>query len=155
MFWRTSFISITPGKRWKTRAMMFEQTGAHIWEERWAGHLDFYRKLFSWYVDDSKARLYVVIFSGSSQRSSPTTSFPCHHGKSLDVTVARVTFVLVWFWVVLGVHIDIHFYIFQCGKYLLPFMSVPFLFPIPKTDFPCWEKQLDDGWTAEKKDNEE
>ena len=34
-------------------------------------------------------------------------------------------------------------------------MSVPFLFPIPKTDFPCWEKQLDDGWAAEKKDNGE
>ena len=55
--------------------MMFEQTGAHIWEERWAGHLDFYRKLFSWYVDDSKARLYVVIFSESSQRSSRPQAF--------------------------------------------------------------------------------
>ena len=95
-WWWTSFISITPGKRWRTRAMMFEQTGAHIWEERWAGHLDFYRKLFSWYVDDSKARLYVVIFSGSSQRSSPTTSFPRHYGKSLEVTVATVTLFLVW-----------------------------------------------------------
>ena len=134
---------------------MFEQTGAHIWEERWAGHLDFYRKLFSWYVDDSKARLYVVIFSESSQRSSPTTCSPRHYGKSLEVIVARVTFVLVWLWVVLVVHIDIHFYIFQCGKYRLPFMSVPFLFPIPKTDFPRWEKHLDDGWAAEKKDNVE
>ena len=83
---------------------MFEQAGAHIWEERWAGHLDFYRKLFSWYVDDSKARLYVVIFSESSQRSSPTTSFLHHYGKSGEVTVARVTLFLVWFWVVLGAY---------------------------------------------------
>ena len=134
---------------------MFEQTGAHIWEERWAGDLDFYRKLFSWYVDDSKARLYVVIFSGSSQRSSPTTSFPCNYCKFGEVTVTMVTLFLVWFWVVLGAYRHPFFSIFQCGKYLLPFMSVPFLFPIPKTDFPCWEKQLNDGWGTEKNDNEE
>ena len=134
---------------------MFEQTGAHIWEERWAGHLDFYRKLFSWYVDDSKARLYVVIFSGSSQRSSPTTSFPCNYCKFGEVTVTMVTLFLVWFWVVLGAYRHPFFSIFQCRKYLLPFMSVPFLFPIPKTDFPCWEKQLNDGWGTEKNDNEE
>ena len=65
-----------------------------------------------------------------------------------------VTLFLVWFWVVLGAYRHPFLYI-SVREISFAIYVRAISIPDSQNDLPCWEKQLDDGWAAEKKDNEE